>query len=220
MDPVKLTLALLTRAQGNGATVSFPVDASGIEHEAEGVVVLRTSDGDIRARHIILASGYERAALYLPTAFGLHTSYAVATDPGIAPLWHENAMIWQASESYIYARADADGRIIAGGGDEPFTDARHRDRLIADEAARIASALETIIEDKIIVHDRWAAMFGTSPDGLPAIGRAANSECVWLAAGFGGNGISFAALAAEILTAELIGNGHPDADAFSPFRFG
>lgn len=129
-------------------------------------------------------------------------------------------MIWQASERYIYARADAEGRIIGGGGDEPFTGAHRRDLLIPEKAAEIASALGKMIGKKVVVHDRWAAMFGMSPDGLPAIGRAANAERIWLASGFGGNGISFAALAAEIIAGALTGEPHPDADAFSPYRFG
>jgi len=42
---------------------------------------------------------------------------AIATSPGCAPLWRENAMIWEAASPYLYARATADGRIIAGGED-------------------------------------------------------------------------------------------------------
>lgn len=218
-DPVKLSLSLIARARASGASVSFPVDLRTIAHRADHVV-LRTSGGPIRARHAILATGYERATLFLPEAFGLHTSYAIATAPGVAPLWRENAMIWQASERYIYARADAEGRIIAGGGDEPFIDPHHRDLLIPGKAAAIASALGRTVGKEIVAHDRWAAMFGMSPDGLPAIGRAANAERIWLASGFGGNGISFAALAAEIIAGALTGEPHPDAEAFSPYRFG
>ena len=219
IDPVKLTLTLLSRATAMGATASFPVDVLALQHEPDGIA-LETTAGVLRADHAILATGYERARLYLPPAFDLHASYAIATTPGTAPLWRENAMIWQASESYIYARADAAGRIIAGGGDEPFSDARHRDLLIPEKSAQIASELGKLVGTRIVPHERWAAMFGSSPDGLPAIGRAANSERLWLASGFGGNGISFAALASEIIAAELTGAGHADADAFRPYRFG
>jgi len=43
---------------------------------------------------------------------------------------------------------------------------------------------------------------------------------VWLSAGFGGNGISFAALAGEILARALGGDPDPDAACFDPYRFG
>jgi glycine/D-amino acid oxidase-like deaminating enzyme len=44
-------------------------------------------------------------------------------------------------------------------------------------------------------------------------------ERLWLASGFGGNGITFAALAAELLTAELTGQPDPDIECFDPYRF-
>ena len=129
-------------------------------------------------------------------------------------------MIWEASQAYLYARVDPDGRVIAGGGDEAFGDARHRDALIPEKAQSIASNLAELVGAPIEPRERWAAVFGSSPDGLPAIGRAANSERIWLASGFGGNGITFAALAAELLTAELTGSPDPDLACFDPYRFG
>ncbi len=66
----------------------------------------------------------------------------------------------------------------------------------------------------------WSATFGNSPDGLPAIGKAAFYKNVWLAAGFGGNGIAFSALAAELLSAAIAGQPDADADCFDPYRFG
>lgn len=218
VEPVKLTRALLDQARANGATISFPCNATALTH-GDDQVTITTDHGDLRARDVILAGGYERAPLFLPPAFTLHSSYAIATDPGIAPLWRENAMIWEASESYLYARADADGRVIAGGGDEDFADAAARDRLIPEKAAEIADGLAALVGADIQPRERWAAMFGSSPDGLPAIGRAGPGEHVWLASGFGGNGVSFAALAAELLTAELTGAPDPDLALFDPYRF-
>ena len=218
VEPVKLTRALLDRARSAGATISFPCDATALTHAGDHILVT-TDRGDLSAHDVILAGGYERGPLLLPPAFSLHSSYAIATAPGTAPLWRENAMIWEASESYLYARADADGRVIAGGADEDFADASARDRLIPEQAATIARGLSDLVGADIEPRERWAAMFGSSPDGLPAIGRARPGEHVWLAGGFGGNGVSFAALAAELLTAELTGAPDPDLTLFDPYRF-
>lgn len=218
VEPVKLTRALLDRARRQGATLTHPCDVAGLRHDGADVV-LTTDRGELRAGDVILAGGYERAPLFLPPAFSLHSSYAIATAPGTAPLWRENAMIWEASESYLYARADAAGRVIAGGGDADLTDPAARDRLIPDKAAGIAAGLEALVGGAIAPRDRWAALFGASPDGLPAIGRARPGEHVWLASGFGGNGVSFAALAAELLTAQLTGTPDPDLALFDPYRF-
>jgi glycine/D-amino acid oxidase-like deaminating enzyme len=217
-NPLALTLALLARARQGGAMVTYPADVLRLTHDGQDVVLI-SDQGDVRARHAILASGYERARFFLPDAFALKSSYAIATAPGIAPLWRGQAMIWEAASGYLYARADPDGRVIAGGGDEAFSDARHRDALIPDKAQAIAAKLGKLVGAPVEPHERWAAVFGTSPDGLPAIGRAANSENLWLASGFGGNGITFAALAAELLTGELTGSPDPDLACFNPYRF-
>ena len=217
-NPLKLALALLDMARKRGTTVSYPADVLRVAHDASAVVLV-SDQGEIRARHVILASGYERPRLFLPATFALKSSYAMATAPGTAPLWRDNAMIWEAADSYLYARVDPDGRVIAGGEDEAFGDARRRDALIPEKAQAIAAKLAKLVSAPIEPRERWAAVFGSSPDGLPAIGRAANSDGLWLAHGFGGNGITFAALAAELLTAELTGSPDPDLPCFDPYRF-
>ena len=130
-------------------------------------------------------------------------------------------MIWEASDPYLYARATADGRIIVGGEDEHFAEARQRDALIGTKAGVLQSKIASVMGGEELQLDcAWAAAFGTSPDGLPAIGRAANHEHVWVASGFGGNGITFAALAAEMIAGELAGKPDPDISCFDPYRFG
>lgn len=218
VDPVGLTLAMLSAARARGAQLCWPIDLLHIQTRSE-TVELETDRGVFHARHAVLASGYERPRLFLPPAFTLRSSYAVATLPGTAPLWPGGGMIWEASTCYLYARSDGKGRMIAGGGDEDFHDALHRDRLIPEKAAGIAHDMEKLTGRPFEPHEKWAATFGSSPDGLPAIGPAAHSERLWLASGFGGNGVSFAALSAELLTASLCGEDDPDRECFDPYRF-
>jgi glycine/D-amino acid oxidase-like deaminating enzyme len=220
VDPVALTLALLGRARLAGAATCFPIDIASLEQQPD-CIRLHSADGQtLEAETAILASGYERPAWFLPTAFTVGSSYAIATRPSVAPLWRENAMIWEASSPYLYARATADGRIIAGGEDEDFADANRRDALIGAKSGRISAMLAAMIDvDNVEVDCAWAAAFGASPDGLPAIGRAANHDRLWLASGFGGNGVTFAALAAELIAADLAGAADADAGCFDPYRF-
>jgi glycine/D-amino acid oxidase-like deaminating enzyme len=217
-NPLELTLALLAIARQRGTTVTYPADVVQITRDADAVALL-SDQGELRARHAIIATGYERARRYLPSAFSLTSTYAIATAPGSAPLWRENAMIWEAAHSYLYTRVDPEGRVIAGGGDEPFSGARQRDALIPQKARSIAENLAKLVGLSIEPRECWAAVFGRSPDGLPAIGRVADNDRLWLASGFGGNGITFAALAAELLTAELTGSPDPDLACFDPYRF-
>jgi len=118
------------------------------------------------------------------------------------------------------ARATADGRIVAGGEDEDFSDAQQRDALISAKGGTIAAKLAAmIVADEIHTDCVWSAAFGSSPDGFPAIGRALNHQNLWLASGFGGNGVTFAALAAELLSADFVGRPDRDAACFDPYRF-
>jgi glycine/D-amino acid oxidase-like deaminating enzyme len=220
VDPVRLTLAMIDRARANGATISFPADVIGIDR-SDSVVTLRLTDGvTVTAAAVIIAGGYERARWFLPADFTVGSSYAIASPAGIAPLWGENAMIWEASDPYLYARTSADGRIIAGGEDEDFDDAHQRDALIGTKAGTIQAKLAAMIaEPDVAVECAWAAAFGASPDGLPAIGQVDDDPRIWLASGFGGNGVTFAALGAEIIGAALAGVPDPDAGCFDPYRF-
>lgn len=221
VDPARLTLGLLARAKARGATATHPADVIAIEAIDDGIALRLDDGGRIEADQAILAGGYERATLFLPPAFEIVSSYAIATPPGTAPLWRENALIWEASDPYLYTRATADGRVIAGGEDEDFADAQQRDARIAEKSGTLRAKLAAMLaRDDVAIDCAWAAAFGSSPDGLPAIGRAAHHDRLWLASGFGGNGVSFAALAAELLDAALGGAPDADADCFDPYRFG
>jgi glycine/D-amino acid oxidase-like deaminating enzyme len=179
----------------------------------------RSDRGDLRAHHVILATGYERPLFFCPAGFRLKSTYALATGPGTAPLWRENTMIWEAAHAYLYARADPDGRVIVGGGDESFLATSRRDALITEKTGTLAADLSKLVGKLVEPRERWAAVFGSSRDGLPAIGRVGASGRIWLASGFGGNGITFAALAAELLPAALTGSPDPDLACFDPHRF-
>lgn len=218
VDPVKLTLSLLARAAANKASVSYHVDVVGVEEAGDYQTLALSNGPSIRARHVVLATGYERSP-FLPAAFSLGSSYAIATAAGVAPLWREEVMIWEASESYLYTRTTADGRIIAGGEDEEFIDPERRDALIAQKSDALRQKLGALTQSQPQVDKAWAATFGSSPDGLPALGRVRGRKNLWLAAGFGGNGVSFAALGASIMGADINGSPDPVAQVFDPYRF-
>ena len=220
VDPVRLTLGLLAAAKAQGAATVFPFDVDRIEQQADAMRLTASDGREVRAARVILAPGYERPSLFLPASFTVGSSYAIATRPAVAPLWRDDAMIWEASSPYLYTRATTDGRVIAGGEDEDFADAQQRDALIGEKAGTIAAKLAAMIDvDDIAIDCAWAASFGSSPDGLPAIGRVAGYPDLFLASGFGGNGVTFAALAAELIAAELAGTPDPDAACFDPYRF-
>ncbi|MBY0567986.1 MAG: FAD-binding oxidoreductase [Hyphomonadaceae bacterium] len=219
VDPVALTRGLLKSARAAGATVTFPANVERLEQSGSGVGVICDKGDRIEASHVVLASGYEAARLILPEHFSLSSSFAIASKVGTAPAWGENALIWEASDPYLYTRATSDGRVIVGGEDEDFVDADKRDGMIARKAASLETKAAAMLARTDIEFDcAWAATFGSSPDGLPAIGHARNMDKVYLAYGFGGNGVTFASLGAQIIEGILEGTPSAAAAGFDPYR--
>ena len=206
-------------ARGAGASVSYPVRVERLERSGEGVGVFCEGGARVEARHVVLATGYEAARIFLPEHFSLSSSFAIASKPGEAPAWRENALIWEASDPYLYARATSDGRIIVGGEDEDFVDPERRDALIGAKRASLEIKAAALIgRDDIVFDCAWAAAFGGSPDGLPAIGPARNMDNVYLAYGYGGNGVTFASLGARLIESIVRGKPMPSARGFDPYR--
>ena len=63
----------------------------------------------------------------------------------------------------------------------------------------------------------WAGTFARTSDGLPWIGRHPKNPNTWVALGYGGNGITFGLIAAEIIRDEISGRRTPN-DAIFGFQ--
>jgi glycine/D-amino acid oxidase-like deaminating enzyme len=70
---------------------------------------------------------------------------------------------------------------------------------------------------KLEVAYTWAGTFGETKDGLPYIGVHPRYPHAYFALGYGGNGITFSVIAAEIIRDYVTGHTNPDARIF---RFG
>src|SRR6185295_7995320 len=100
-------------------------------------------------------------------------------------------LIWEASDPYLYARTTADGRVIAGGEDEEFSDDERRDALTASKAKRISAKLARLLPQLDARPElRWSGTFGQSRSGLPTIGEIPGLRRCYAVLGYGGNGIT------------------------------
>jgi glycine/D-amino acid oxidase-like deaminating enzyme len=61
----------------------------------------------------------------------------------------------------------------------------------------------------------WAGCFGTSPSGLPAIGAVPGAARCFAVLGYGGNGITFSVIAAQVIQRAIMGISDPDTDLFA-----
>ncbi|MBZ9794983.1 NAD(P)/FAD-dependent oxidoreductase [Mesorhizobium sp. ES1-4] len=217
LDPRKLTAGLFLKALERKARFHAPVEATGIEDSAGEVAVATKEGPTITARHVVLATGYELVDIVPATAHRIISTWAIATRPQPRKLWPGAALIWEASDPYLYVRATADGRVICGGEDENFVDETRRDELIGDKSARIAAKLSLMFPHLDVRPEfAWTGSFGTTTSGLPCIGAIPRHPRIHAVMGYGGNGITFSRIASEIVSASI--NGVEDTDA-SLFAF-
>ena len=216
VDPLKLAAGFLRRALTNGAQMFAPVTAEDVELGHEKVYV-RTGEGPVlTARYAVYAMGYEIPTAVRTTRHTVHSTYAMATKPQPEKLWADKCHIWEAAAPYLYARTTPDGRVLCGGEDEEFQDEATRDALLAHKTARLETKLRRLFP-QLDCHAAfsWCGSFGASPTGLPTIGAIPDRPGCFAIMAFGGNGITYSRIAAEVIASQLIGRPDLDADLFA-----
>jgi glycine/D-amino acid oxidase-like deaminating enzyme len=210
-DPVALARGLMQVAVGRGARVYSPAQVVAYDGSASSATVM-TSDGfSIEAELLVLANGYEMPPFVQPKVSRVGSTWALATKPQPnAVLWPNRTLLWEASEPYLYMRTTARDEIIIGGEDETSADAEERDRQIPAKVERLLQSLQALLpQARLEIDTAWAGFFSQTDDGLPLIGPVPNYPRCYAAFGYGGNGITFSALAASMIRAIIETGRHP-----------
>jgi glycine/D-amino acid oxidase-like deaminating enzyme len=215
IDPVRFTRALLRRAVAGGASLLSRTRVQAVERSSSGTRLI-TERGELRARWVVYAMGYETPEPLRPEMVALHSTYALATEPidDLGP-WRDQCLVWETARPYYYMRTTEDCRILVGGADAPFKNVTWRDRLMPDRTRRLEKRLRTLLPSVATeTAFAWAGTFAETKDGLPFIGPSASCPQALFALGYGGNGITFGAIAADILRDLCLGRPNDDARVF------
>lgn len=199
-DPMQMAIGLLNIAHGRGARF-YEAEAARYESASHSVGV-STSDGRmIEARHVVLATGYVMPDIVETKVQSPSSSWAIATAPQPDRLWRDGVLIWEDSKDYLYARSTRSGRIIIGGEDsDEIIEPEARDALIPGKADKLRQRLAALWpRARLDITHRWAGTFDTTRDGLPLIGPVPKHPNLFAAYGYGGNGITFSYMAAQLL---------------------
>ena len=212
INPREVTARLLIRAQKRGTRIYAPAEIANLGRGGPGWVATTKEGRRIRSKHVVFASGYEFPKFVPMKGHKIRTTWAFATRPQPRKLWPEQCLVWEASSPYLYARTTPDGRVLCGGEDEDSSEAVEREGVAERKLARLQEKLAKLFpkldtEAEFV----WAASFGESATGLPTIGEIPRHRNCWAALGYGGNGITYSRIAAEIIRSAL--TGEPDADA-------
>jgi glycine/D-amino acid oxidase-like deaminating enzyme len=222
VDPYSACMAFARAARRSGAQLHEHTRARMIRQRGSEVEV-DTGRARISAHWVVIATGYATPE-FRPLAgrFRLSDTYVVATPPldrtARAAIGLRDVMLWDTERPYHYARWTADDRLLFGGHDQP-----HKRKTTAATIDRRISALLTERHD-LFPGGRnagcdyaWEGLFATTPDGLPYIGTHRHYPRHLFALGYGGNGMTFGFLAAQIIERLVRGKPRPQ-DAL--FRFG
>jgi glycine/D-amino acid oxidase-like deaminating enzyme len=206
LDPRKLTAGYLNVAIGRGARVFTPAEVVEVVTSKSGVMAVTRDGPTIRAAKLVFATGYEMPKWVPQGRHQVISTYVIATRPQPRKLWPEDCMIWEASDPYLYMRSTPDGRVICGGEDEDFADDEKRDALIPGKSATLARKLKRLMPQLDTTPDfAWAGAFGSTATGLPSIGAVPGMPNCYAVLGFGGNGITYSRIAADIISADIAG---------------
>jgi len=216
-DAYALTHALLQYCIKKGLQVFDRTHIKNIQYKRNPA--LQTAEGHtIKAKNIINATGYE-VINFLPKGIvDFDCTYAVVSEqsPELIPYWKDSVMMWNTDDPYLYLRLATDNRIIIGGKDERFSNAFTRHALIERKSTRLQKDFHKVLPGLPFKKEfAWSGTFGKTKDSLPYIGLYKKTPNTYYALGFGGNGITFSIIAAEIIRDMLCGKSNSDAKLFS-----
>lgn len=176
--------------------------------ERKGGYELLTGDGVIiKCKYVVIAAGFEAGQFLPKRVMDLNSTYALVSQPVMASqLWPERSLIWETSTPYFYMRTTPDNRMMIGGEDVPFRNPEARDRLLRWKIKRLERKFSKVYPDiPFVVDMAWCGTFSTTRDGLPFIGPWPGRKRMYFALGYGGNGITFSMIAAQLIKNKLTG---------------
>lgn len=171
----------------------------------------------VQAKKLIIASGYESQKYITKKVEIPKTTYAILSEPiDQKQFWHKDALVWETADPYLYLRTTADKRILVGGLDDPSHNPKRRDMKLSGKAKKLEEEFKKLFPKiKFVTDYSWAGIFCGTKDGLPYIGSIPEHPHTYFSLGFGGNGITYSIIAAQVITDLISGKKNEDAEIFT-----
>jgi glycine/D-amino acid oxidase-like deaminating enzyme len=218
INTYSLTHHLLQYAMQKGLQVYDRTTITSIEDKND-TVQLTTKEGYvIQSAYAVNATGYEVIHFIDKDIVNFDCTYAIISEHQSEKeqLWKDRAMLWNTDHPYLYMRLTTDNRLIAGGRDEAFSNKVTRQLFLDKKAALLEKDVKKVLPGIEFKKEfAWSGTFGKTKDSLPYIGAYHKTPRVFYALGFGGNGITFSQVAAEMICDLLQSKKNPDISLFS-----
>lgn len=201
VDAFCLTHDLLHYNEGRGLRIFDKTELKKVKYEKNGIRALMQTGAEVSTKKIIYCTGYESQSMLPDKIVNLKSTYAMISEKEDK---HssvcEKTLFWNTDEPYLYMRTTEDGRLLVGGEDVDFKNAMKRDLLLGKKKDKLIKTLKKYLPDLTFIEDFcWCGTFGETKDGLPYIGTHPKFPDSYFLLGFGGNGITFSVVGAEMI---------------------
>lgn len=216
IDVYRLTHRLIQRTAQAGLRVFVNSGVSKYDPDKSGITLIMENGSKVRARHVVFATGYEAQSMLSRQIVRLKSTYVTVSEPvNTFEGWPDRCLIWETARPYLYLRSTEDNRVIVGGEDDPFSDPVARDLCLPGKVEILARRFREMFPAIDFKSDfNFGGTFGETQDGLAYIGAVLEFPHGIFALGFGGNGITYSMIAANIIRQSLHGKTTPDAHIF------
>jgi glycine/D-amino acid oxidase-like deaminating enzyme len=125
-----------------------------------------------------------------------------------------------ARAGYDYWQQLPDGRLVLGGQRDASFATEETDVVATTELiqGRLDALAEQLVGYRPVVTDRWAGIWGTTPDLVPLAGRVPGRDGVWVAGGYSGHGNALGLACGELVARAILGEQPPELELFDPVR--
>lgn len=217
-DPYQFAHRLLARIHKRGGRVHARTALMRFQSVRGGVRVETDQDIVIRCKHLIFAAGYECQPWLNQRVARNRSSYAFISEPmpdALGPL--QKTLVWESARPYLYMRRTADHRLLVGGEDDNMDIPLKRDARVESKAKKLLKRTGQLFPNlPLKIAFAWAGTFAETEDGLPFFGpHEQYGPRVHFAMAYGGNGITYSLIGAELLRDALQGKRHACTKLFS-----
>lgn len=211
-QPLAYVRGLAQRIASTGCAIFEHTPAIEIDASAGFVA---TPHARVRAAHIVLATHTPKGFDVVQTEIGPYREYGVAAPLAGGEL--PGGIFWSTESPRHSVRAFAhDGRryvVVVGH--------KHKTGQEAD-TRRCYAELEEFVRahfDAGAIEHRWSAQGYYPADGLPYVGASAGAANLHIATGFSADGLTYGALAGELIADAILGRANDAAAVFDARRF-
>lgn len=215
IHPTRYVHALAKEFEKAGGTILQNCTIDKFEEEENGLLNIESNQGNVKANHLIYATHIPPGVNILHFRCAPYRSYAMAVT--LKDNNYPDGLAYDMYDPYHYYRTQVvDGKkyLIAGGEDHKTAHIQNTDVCFTHLESYLRKYFAI---DKIAF--KWSSQYFEPADGLAYIGHLpGNPDNVYVATGFGGNGITYSHIAAIALT-NLITSGKSEfARLFNPGR--